>query len=75
MTKISLNAQAIGIAISSHNTDKISTGTRCAFIPVVVHKPGIDAIFEGLRLANIEGFEKPNASRFAKDIDPRDGVE
>ncbi|WP_042118787.1 hypothetical protein [Rhizobium etli] len=69
MTKISLNAQAIGIAVSSHDPDKVRAQSACAFIPVVIHKPGIDAIYEGLRLADIEGFVKPDADKFAKDID------
>lgn len=42
----------------------------CAFVPVVVHKPGIEAIMEGIRLANVQGFELPRPYGPTQDIDP-----
>lgn len=57
MTKISFNAQALGIARYDKCSNVGHAVARSTFQPVVVCRPGIEAIMEGLRLANIEGFE------------------
>lgn len=56
MTKISFNPQALGAVVTDENGNVRRFRSECAFIPVVVSGPGVEAIYEGLRLSNVEGF-------------------
>lgn len=69
MTKISFNAESIGFATYLPDSDVRSPGTGCAFKPVVVGDAGVEAIFKGLRLANIECLPRSRRGFPAKDID------
>ena len=69
MSKISFNAKALGIATYSHDRNVGSTVVLRSFQPVMVSKPGIEAILEGLRLSDIEGFEATRRDFPACDID------
>jgi len=69
MAKISFNAQALGIARYNQGTNVCHAVTRSTFKPVMVSRPGIEAIFEGLRLSNIEGFIDLGRNEPASDID------
>lgn len=75
MTKVSFNPEALGRIVTDHGRDVRKPNTGCAFEPVVVFTPGIEAIYEGLRLANIECPEGIEAGLTAKDINPGDGIE
>jgi hypothetical protein len=68
MPKISFNAKALGITTYKKSGDMRRTPSGCAFEPVMVFKPGIEAIIEGLRLANVEGFEHAGREFPAKDV-------
>lgn len=70
MPKISFNAQALGIASHEVCPDMRSALTQRTAKPIMVFRPGIDAIIEGLSLANVEGFEVPRDQLPTDDIDP-----
>lgn len=58
------NPESIGFATSNHNRNVSRPAIGCAFEPAVVDKPGIEAIFEGLRLAGLECFPRyPNVNQ------------
>ena len=62
MSKVSFNPQAQGRICYDHGGDVGGLRETGAFVPVVVHKAGIEAIIEGLRLANIQGFHVPDSA-------------
>lgn len=70
MSKISFNAQALGIALNDKSTNVRHTAAGCAFHPAVVIRPGIEAIIEGLALADIEGFKVPANKSPTRNVDP-----
>jgi hypothetical protein len=57
MPKVSFNANALGIASYNQSPNMGHAVSGCAFKPVMVCRSGIEAIVEGLRLANVKGFE------------------
>ena len=73
MAKIGFNPKALS-AVTPHGSDVRHASVGCAFEPVVVSDAGIEAIIKGLRLAHVEGFERPAEQRRgqlpAKDVDP-----
>lgn len=71
MPKIRFNPQAIGRIAHNHSGDMRDAARFGAFIPVVVIKPGIEAVEEGFRLANIECFH-PTDDMSAEDVDTGD---
>ncbi len=69
MSQISFNAKALGIAIHTQRGDvrhALAGRTPKSFMVV---RPGIEAIIEGLRLANIKGFEVPGNKLSTRDVD------
>lgn len=71
MAKISFDLEPFGVTTGTHYGYVGGPASGCAFKPVVGSYTGIEAIVEGLRLADIEC--RPSAgtgSRSAKDIDP-----
>lgn len=70
MPQVGFNPNAIGSRYASGG-DVCRLVMASAFKPVVVSKPGIEAIVEGLRLAHVESYISPVADRSAKDIDTR----
>ena len=70
MPQVSFNAQALGIARYEKDSDVSHAVSRSALQPVMVCRPGVEAITEGLRLANIKGLEIPSGKPLAGDIDP-----
>jgi hypothetical protein len=69
MPQISFNFQALSLTPASQDSNVSVAKLPSAFTPVMSDKPGIEAIFEGLRLANIEGFIVPTCSRLTKNVD------
>lgn len=69
MSKIGFNDQTIGRR-DKPDGHVCHAVDGCAFEPVVVFQPGIEAIMEGIRLANIQGFKPPVPNGPAKDVDP-----
>lgn len=71
MPKISFNAKALGV-VNYHSHRNVShLVAASAQKPVVVLKPGIEAIREGLRLAHIESFSSGFEGNSTSDIDSR----
>ena len=58
MAKVCFDGKTSGQAFFDPNRDMSCSAVERPFEPVVVLKPGGEAIYEGLRLANIEGFKK-----------------
>lgn len=54
MTQFSFDGQPVGVTVNEHSSNVGCPALSCAFQPVVVIKPGIQAIMEGMRLANVE---------------------
>lgn len=75
MPKISFDAEPLGVTIGTHHGDVGGPASGCAFKPVVGAYTGIEAIIEGLRLADIECSPSAGTGALAKDVDTRDGVE
>ena len=73
MTKIGFNPKALSTA-APHGGDVRHAFSGCSFEPVVVPDTGVEAIKEGLRLANVEGFVRPpkqgGGHLPAEDVDP-----
>jgi len=69
MAQFSFNPEPVGITVDDHDPKVCRTVPSCAFQPVMVFKPGIEAIMEGLRLANIESIPVDAACALARDID------
>lgn len=65
MPQVGFNPKAIGVVVRPQDGDVCRPLSDCAFRPVVVMKPGIEAIMEGLRLANIKGFIPPRTDKSA----------
>jgi len=61
MAKIRFDPEANGRVFFDQNRDMSCAAAIRPFEPVVVMKPGIEAIYEGLRLANIKGFKEPRS--------------
>ena len=69
MTKITFGRQPRNAVGTLQHADVGETQPACAFEPVVVHGSGIEAIIEGLRLADVEGVEAIAAGlQCAKDV-------
>lgn len=63
-----------GVIRYEHAADVRSPHLQCTLEPIVTTTTGVEAIFEGLRLANVEGFKARSAddlSRPADDVDAR----
>lgn len=77
MPKVSFNPQALGTIMTDEDGNVCRIVGESAFVPVVVHGTGVEALYEGLRLANIEGFDTvprnvSNArDESANNVDPR----
>ena len=70
MTKISFNAQALGIANYHHGG---YVGHAESFSPPVTLVSGdtsVEALFKVLGLANVKGFPRPAQGETAEDVDP-----
>ncbi|ARS70112.1 hypothetical protein [Sinorhizobium meliloti] len=74
MPKISFDAEPFGVTTGTHYGNVGGPASGCAFKPVVGAYTGIEAIIEGLRLADIECRPSEGTSTLAKEIDTRDGV-
>lgn len=79
LKKISFNPKARGRIVLNQDGDVVRAKSRCAFEPVMVMKTGVDAIMEGLRLADVEGFDaparwagSPSGGGDAEDVDATD---
>lgn len=68
MPKISFNAKALGIALNDQSANVRHAAAGCAIQSAMVIRPGIEAIIEGLALANIEGFKVPANKPPAGDV-------
>ena len=76
MTKIGFGRQPRNAVGTLQNADMGETQPACAFEPVVVHGSGIEAIIEGLRLADVEGVEAIAAGlQCAKDVNRSERLE
>ena len=77
MAKVSLNLESYSTpAVDDAGSNVGDTHARCALEPVMVGSVGVEAIFEGLRFANIQGFVPRSPGdlfRPAQDVDARDG--
>ena len=69
MAKFSFDPKPLGFT-DEHDTDMSSATQLATFQPVVVFRPGIEAIIEGLRLADVQGFPPPTTGGTTDDIDP-----
>ena len=54
MAKVSFNAKPEGITVGTHHGNVGGPASGCAYVPVMGRFAGIEAIMEGLRLADIE---------------------
>ncbi len=74
MPQIGFNPKALSGPVTPVDSNVRHAGLTTAFEPVVIDGTGVEAILEGLRLANIKGFESPKASggsgNLRKDVDP-----
>ena len=70
MPEFSFNPKPLGVTVDDQDADMRYAVPSCAFQPVMVFKPGIEAIMEGLRLANIESVPVDAVSALAGNIDP-----
>lgn len=69
MPKIGFNPDAVNIR-SEHRSDVRDPNSGCTFEPVMVHKPGIEAIIEGIRLAGVKGFVPIGTDDPTEHVDP-----
>lgn len=69
MTEIGFNRKPFGRTLYTEDGKVCRSPSDCAFEPVVVFKPGIEAIIEGLRLSNVKSLPTPRRSFDAGDID------
>jgi hypothetical protein len=70
MAKFSFDPKTLGFTASEENADMCSPEKHAAFKPVVIIRPGIEAIMEGLRLTNIKGLPPSSAGNATDDVDP-----
>ena len=70
MTKISFNAQALGIAHHYHGCDVGHPGTFCPLVPVVSQNTSVEALFEVLGLLHIKGLPPSQRNGPTEDLDP-----
>jgi hypothetical protein len=70
MPKVRFDREPIGVTVGTHYGYVGGPASGCAFHPVMRGLSGIEAIMEGLRLADIE-CDPPalNSPRSANDID------
>lgn len=69
MAQISFNAKALGTVRHEPNRDVSHAVVRGSHEALVFSRSGIDAIKEGLRLANIQGFNAASPDLPAGDVD------
>ena len=69
MAQIGLGGKPLGRTLYTEDGKVCRTPSDCAFEAVVVLKPGIEAVVEGLRLANIDRFKSPGRNFDAGDVD------
>ena len=72
MPKVSFNPESLGRA-RKVESDMSCPSARGAFVPVMVFKPGIEAIMEGIRLSNIESLPPAGAGFSGENVDTRIG--
>ena len=73
MPKIGFNPQALSLPPGHHHgANVVKSICNCAFVPVMPRSSGVQAIIEGLRLANIEGPVLALSDPLAKDVDAGD---
>ncbi len=72
MPKIGFDPEPLGVATGTHYGNVGGPASGCAFVPVVGTHVGIEAIIEGLRLADIKCVPPiwEEGTWFAEDIDP-----
>ena len=70
MSKISFNAQALGISSYQQYGNVSGTCVSCAQEAVVPADTSVNAIFEGLGFTNIHRFPSPAAYLPAKNVKP-----
>ena len=79
MPKVGLDTKTLRTIMRDANRHVSSAPSQCAFEPVVVHSTGVEAIYEALRLADIEGSKVPatitEGGPMGEDVDPRQGPE
>lgn len=68
MSKFSFDPKPLGFTTYEQRSDMGCAASNAAFEPCVVLRPGIDALIEGLSLANIEGFPPPTAGGATGDV-------
>lgn len=69
MPKIGFNAQALGISSYQQDADVCHAIAGSAPQTIVSFRPGVEAIIEGLRLANVKGFEVASDQFPTGDVD------
>ncbi|WP_281932167.1 hypothetical protein [Roseibium album] len=70
MPKISFDPETFGVVTGTHYGNVGGPASGCAYRPIVGSYVGIEAIIEGLRLADIELSHPPRrGAGFAKDVD------
>ena len=69
MAKFSFQPKAFGITADKADTDMGCPTRNAAFEAQVVFLPGIEALIEGFRLANIKGFPTKSGHKSAGDVD------
>lgn len=70
MTQVSFNAKALGIASNDSCRDERHALAGGPHEAIVVIRPGIEAIREGLRLADIKCFNASEGHQPTGHIDP-----
>lgn len=69
MPKFSFNRQPGSPVGTLQNANVGEPQSSSAFVPIMSHKVGIEAIIEGLRLSNVEGVELIAANLSTKNVD------
>ncbi len=70
MTKISFNAQALGIASYDKCSDMGHSQARSSRVAVVRADTSIQSLFQGLGFTNIQSFPAPRGDLPTEDVDP-----
>jgi hypothetical protein len=70
MTKISFNAQALGIAHYSKGSNVGHPTTQGSLVPLVAKNTSVEALFEVLGFSNIKRFPPSEPGGPTKDVDP-----
>ena len=70
MSKISFNAQALGIASYGKRCNVGHTEASSSCVAVVNTDPSIQSLFEGLGFTNVESFPVPRRDLPTKNVDP-----